>query len=74
MSDIVKEIMHPIFAVLDGKQPTDSMAGLAAVTACIMHQAMMPGVADRDTFNSAMKIFARQVQENLVMLIEEHKG
>lgn len=74
MTDITKEIIHPIFELLDGKSPDESMAGLAAVTACVMHQAMMPGVADRSTFDSAMRLFAKQVQENLVMLIEDHKG
>lgn len=74
MSDIVKEIIHPIFEVLDGKEPTETMAGMAAVVACIMHQSMMPGIAERVPFDAAMGIFARQVQENLVMLIEEHKG
>lgn len=74
MTDLTKEIIHPILRTLEGHSAPEIMSCLAAVTACVVHQAMMPGVADRDTFNAAMATFSRQVQENLVMLIEEHKG
>jgi hypothetical protein len=74
VTDITKDIIHPMLRVLEGNNPCDTMAALAAVTACVVHQVMMPAVAEKANFDAAMAIFARQVQENLVMLIEENKA
>jgi hypothetical protein len=71
---ILNDIVKPIEAVLQGKDPTHAMAALGFLVASTLYQGMMPKIGDRQTFDNAMTMFRRQVQENLVMLMEANKG
>ena len=73
MTTVLQDIVKPIEAVVEGKQPDHVMGALAFMVASVFYQAMMPRIAEQEVFNNAMNLFRKQVGEDLVMLIEANK-